>query len=113
MASIYQIKTGVGRYVEQEILPALPGWRRWVFGAGAVLAVGNAEKIVQTLSGNEMVRMIGLVREDGEVDIDTAYKAIRTQAEQTGPTEIDVPAIGKLRMSADDIDKLYRYIKEA
>lgn len=110
MVELNQVKAGLEAYINEEIIAKLPGWKKWVFGAGASMFLANAEKTVQSLAENKMVKMLGIIAPDGKLDIETAYREISKQAETTGPITIDIPAIGALKFAKSDIDRLYQLI---
>ena len=55
--------------------------------------------------------MLGVLTEDGQVDIDALYDAFAPKV--TGPLEFAIPFVGALSLDRAEVDKLYRYIKEA
>ena len=57
------------------------------------------------------VQMLGVLTEDGQVDIDALYNAFAPKV--TGPLEFAIPFVGALSLDRAEVDKLYRYIKEA
>ena len=55
--------------------------------------------------------MMGVMDETGNINIDRLYNAVRPKFEQRLP--VSIPFIGELTFDQNDVDKLYRYIKEA
>ena len=55
--------------------------------------------------------MLEIIDENDMIDIDTIYGEIRKQAEK-GSATIDIPMVGSITLTKDDVDKLYRLIKE-
>ena len=55
--------------------------------------------------------MMGVMDEAGNINIDRLYNAARPKFEQKFP--VSIPFIGDLTFDQNDVDKLYRYIKEA
>ena len=106
MVTIEQAKNGVRSYIMTEIVPKLGGWQKWVAGAFATLAVDRAEQLVS----NPAVKMLGIVTNDGMIDIDALYHAFITQANE--PVTIDIPAIGTITLRADDIDLMMQHIRQ-
>lgn len=111
MISLDQAMRGAQRFAENEILPHLPTAQG--IGAGIVLALvmdGGKEKIL-ALRENAAVQMMGIMDEDGNVDIDRLYTAARARfADKKLP--VRVPLLGELTFDANDVDKLYRYLQE-
>ena len=104
MESIEKVKRGVAAFVDRELVPTLPKWQGILFGAGAALFLeGKSEAMLKHPFG----AMLCLV--DGEqVDVDKAYTAVKNQAHGKWPV-----SIAGFKCSEEDLDKLYRYIKEA
>lgn len=104
MEHIEKVKRGAAAFVDREIVPTLPKWQGILFGAGAGLFLeGKSEAILK----HPIAEMLSLVDGD-QVDVDKAYSAIKNQAQGKWPVKI----VG-FKCSEEDLDKLYRYIKEA
>jgi hypothetical protein len=112
MVTFSQVKGGVTKYITDEIISKMESWKKWVTGAAVSLALTKADDLFDAVKSNELISMLGVVREDGMIDIDLLRHAFKTQAESSGPVSIDIPAIGKITLSSDDIDMIYRYIQE-
>lgn len=105
MVSIEQVKRGFANFVDHEIVPVLPGWKGILFAAGAPLVI---ESKARELPEHPLVKAMGVIDENGMVDIDKVYSAIKDKAVGRWPVEI-----AGLKASEADLDKLYTYIKEA
>ena len=55
--------------------------------------------------------MLDVIDENDMIDIDTIYTELRKQAEKN-PATFNAPMIGTITLTKDDVDKLYRLIKE-
>lgn len=111
MVTIDQAMRGVVRFIDTEILPHLPTGKG--IGAGIVIALimdGGKEKIL-ALREHPAVKLMGIMDEAGNINIDRLYNAARPKFEQKLP--VSIPFIGDLTFDQNDVDKLYRYIKEA
>lgn len=111
MVTIDQAMRGAVRFIETEILPHLPTGKG--IGAGIAVALimdGGKEKIL-SLRNHPVVQMMGVMDENGNINIDRLYNAARPKFEQKLP--VSVPFIGELKFDQNDVDKLYRYIQEA
>jgi len=110
MVHIDQIKIGLGRFMETEIVSKIPGWKRWVFGTGAAIILERLGEMLDQYKAHPVISALGIV--DGDmVDLGTVYKHLRTQA-AGGSAQIDIPMIGTMTISAADIEKLYKMILE-
>lgn len=112
MVSLNQFKNGVSRYIDTEILTQIGGWQKWVAGAFTSIAIQRAEEIFDSLRNHPFVSMMGIVSEDGMIDIEALHSAFRRQAEQCGAVNIELPLMGSIRLTHDDIDCLYRHIMQ-
>lgn len=111
MVTIDQAMRGIVRFVDTEILPHLPTGKG--IGAGIMIALimdGGKERII-ALRENPVVQMMGIMDEAGNINIDRLYNAARPKFEQRLP--VSIPFIGELTFDQNDVDKLYRYMKEA
>ena len=56
--------------------------------------------------------MMGIMDEEGNIDLDRLYNAARTQVDGK-KIPWDIPVIGELKFDVNDVDRLYKYIQEA
>ena len=109
--TIDQAMRGAMRYADNEVIPHLPGGKG--IGAGIALALimdGGKAQLLK-LRENPAVKMMGVMDEDGNIDLDRLYNAARPRFENK--LTVSVPLLGDLRFDQNDVDKLYRYIQEA
>lgn len=111
MASIQQIQQGAARFVDNDLVPAFSGAEKILVGGAAALLIANMAGIVNQYASHPMVAALGVYK-DGEIDIDALYKAFspRFGAEKI---PLKLPVVGTLKIGKEEIDKIYRYIKEA
>ena len=109
MANINQIQNGIVRYLDTDIISKMTGWQRWVFGAGASLAVANLSTTIDRWRSNEIVKMLGVVSETGDIDVPKVYQSIKQQSAR-GPITFDIPGMGSLTLNDADVDRIYNFI---
>ena len=109
MVCLEKIQAGASAFLDAEIMPKLPGLQRWLFGGTAALFLERFPDMVRNLPANNMFRAMGVVSADNEIDVETAYRLLKTQA-KTGNAPVNVPGIGVLTITEADVDKLYNYI---
>lgn len=112
MVTVKQIQTGVARYIDEEVVAAMPGWQKWVFGAGASIALNNLPATIERIKNNEMVKILGVIDAQGDIDIAKIYQGIKRQSAK-GPVTFEIPAMGKMTLNDTDVDKIYRFITNA
>lgn len=111
MVTLNQVQNGIVKYLDSEITPNINGWQKWVFGALASTAMLKTTNIFNALKENPLIKMLEVIDENDNIDIDTLYREFYKQA-QKGAVTFDVPMIGPMTINHTDVEKLYRYIKE-
>lgn len=109
MVTLAQVRAGVGRYLEAEMISKICGWQKWVVGAAASMALDQSAAIFNQLKTNPIVQALGVIDEQDGIDIDRLHAEFAKQA-QRGAVTFDVPIIGSLTLNAQDVDKIYQYI---
>lgn len=111
MVPISRVKNGIVKYLDAEVINKLPGWKSWVFGAGAIIMLSKIDTVIAQIKEHPLVKTMGVIEGD-MVDVETLYAAFEKQAQTVGAVDISIPMIGELRMGASDIDRLYNMIME-
>lgn len=110
MYHLNQVISGIHSYAESEIIQKVNGWQKWVIATGISLILDKATHIFNSLKSNEIVKMLELISEDDEIDVDSIYRELKKQAEK-GDMIIDLPLIGTMTFTTTDVDKLYHSIQ--
>lgn len=108
-----QVMKGISNYAESEIMTKLPTMGKWVVGAGIGMAMDKAGAIVASLQNNKLVKASGIVDDEGNIDIDTMARHLKESASRYGKAYIDIPLVGNMAFSSDDIEILRNYITRA
>lgn len=111
MVTLRQVQNGIVKYIDTEMLPKMDGWKKWVFGAAAGLAVTRAESMYEALRHNPLVAALGVIDGNGHIDIDALYAEFAKQA-QRGPISIDMGPLGIYSMDRRDVDMIAQFIRE-
>lgn len=111
MVRIQSIQNGILKFIDNELLPKMQGWKKWTFGAIASLWLSNLPNVFQKLKGNAFVGTLGLIDASDMINIEKLYAEFYKQAER-GSVTFDIPVIGQLTLDKSDVEKLYAYIKE-
>lgn len=111
MVTLNQIQNGLVRYIDNDLLPMVTGWKKWGFGAIASLTLANMPEIFNQLKTNDFVRLLGVIDGDDMIDIDKLYRELYAQA-QKGAATFDLPIVGAVTVNKTDLERIYRYIKE-
>ena len=111
MVSQQRLQAGISRYIDEEFTSKIEGWKRWGVGIGAALILEGMPATLQRWRSSELGAMLGVFNSEGDVDIDKIYAQAKRQAQQ-GPLVVHLPALGPVRFTGEDVDKLYRFIVE-
>ena len=111
MISINKIETGIARYLDAELMPKLPsdGLKSVIAGTAISIVVKRLGTMLDGLRGNSALKALGVIAENGDIDVDLLYEELRKHIPRTG-LSIDIPFVGTLRFTEGDVDNLYNYI---
>lgn len=110
MIEINKVVMGTRQYFHNEVLPHINGWQKWAAGIGIDLYIQKIPQMLDQYKDNFFVKELNLTDENGNVDIETAYKLLKEQA-KANPLVINISKNETLTFNESDIDKLYNYIK--
>ena len=108
---LVQSMRGAVRFADNEIIPHLPGGKGIGAGVALALVMDGGRDYILGLRDNPAVKLMHIMDEQGNIDIDRLYSAARPKFENK--LSVDVPLIGSLKFDQNDVDKLYKYIQEA
>lgn len=111
MVSVKNIEQGIASYLDAELMPQLQnnGLEKVFIGTAASLVIRKAGAIVEGYKDNKLVKMLGIMDEDGNVDIDVLAEEIKKNISKDG-VKIDIPIVGTMTFHKSDVDKLKDYI---
>lgn len=112
-ASIGQIKCGVLGYVEDELIGKAPGLAQWALIAGAAIVAPKAEALAAGALQSPTARTLELVDQEGLVDLDKLKAALDKAAQKTGAVVQQVPLLGSVTFTQQDIQSVYERIARA
>ena len=112
MVTIDQAMRGVAQYADNEIIPHLPTGKGIGAGIALALIMDGGKSRILALKDHPAVQMMGIMDEEGNIDLDRLYNAARTQVDGR-KIPLTIPVIGELRFDVNDVDRLYKYIQEA
>ena len=111
MVTAKQVAAGIGDSIQKVGMPRMDKTRKIVIGTVYVLFANRVDVFSQTLAQSSTMKLLGVVSEDGEIDIDTLQPILSDQVRQNEKLELDIPFIGLLGFGPNDIDELFRYIR--
>lgn len=111
MATMEQVRNGIVRYIDSEILPHLTGFKKYGLGIYTALAADNLEETINRYKNTPFVSIMGVIDHNGNIDIDKVYRIAISQIPAGERFVIPIPIIGEyLTLTKNDIDKLYELI---
>lgn len=106
-----EIVNGLMRYADREVIPKLGTGGKWVVGAAIGMAGNKISEIARNLSTNSLAKAVGAVNEDGLFDVDKLTESLQNSANRYGNLSLNVPMLGTMTFTADDVNKVGKYIK--
>ena len=104
-----KVMNGVAKYVDNEIVSKVPGWKKWVIGSGIGMVLSNSSNMFNKIKDNEFVKMLNLVDEYDNINVDEIYKELKKQAQKSS-INVELPMVGSFILNEQDVDKLYNFI---
>ena len=102
---------GISKYIDTEVITKVVGWQKWTLGTISGLMLSKGTNLFNELKENKIVKDLGIIDENDNIDIDNIYKELKKQADK-GAITFNIPMAGSLTLNGEDVDKLYSYIKE-
>ena len=102
---------GIVKFIDDDLLPKMHGLNRWLFGTGAGIMANKSDKLFEEFKHNTLIKTLGIMNDEGMVDVVCIYKELLRQAEHE-PVDIEVPMLGTITLDKSDVEKMYRYIME-
>lgn len=111
MVTIEQFKSGVIMYIEHELLPLMPEWKRIVAATYVSLAKDNAEKVLVEMLDSPLIAFTGAYDAERKmIDEDRLHKALSEQM-NGGDVSLPLPVLGTLNFNRGDVTTLINHIK--
>lgn len=110
MVTKEQFINGLVRFFDSDVIPQLPTAGKWMVGAMVIGASKKAENIIASLSVNPVVKAMGMIDENGMIDIDLLADSLRQSADKYGKLSVSFPVVGTMTFSSNDIERAKLYI---
>ena len=102
---------GVARYLDRELYAGLNDWQEMIARITVSRVLGNKDQLKTILSGNPFLQTFAVINADGEVDVDTLLREIKTYITGKGKMTVTVPMMGTFTFKPEDVDKLRQYME--
>lgn len=110
MATTEQIKTGIGSYIQTRLMPRMDGKRQFLLGTVYGLCMSRMDALLAQAAQNPTVRALGIVRENGEIDVDALHSAACAQMQAQGKLTMEIPFMGTFTFDENDLRELRQMI---
>lgn len=110
MVTAEQLKNGIGTYLQSRLMPRLDGKRQFLLGMVYGLSANKMDELIAQGAQNPVVRALGVVQENGSIDIDALYNAALAQMQAQGKVPVEVPLIGTFAFDENDLRELRQMI---
>ena len=112
LVTMNQVKNGLVKDIDSDVLPHLTGIKKIGLGVYTALAADNVVGLIEKYKVHPAVSVLNVIDAEGNVDIDKLYQALDPMFSTGERQSINIPMIGELIMDRNDLEKLYRYMKE-
>jgi hypothetical protein len=109
MVGVAQIKNGLMAYATQHMMPKMDSKGQFLLGMGLGAVTRKAEELLSGLTGNSIIAAAGYVK-DGQIDLDVLYSDAASQMKRQGQLVWDVPLLGRLTFTEQDLRDLRQCI---
>ena len=87
----------------------MSGAKKFGLGVYTALAMNGAEQKATELMHHPLIQMLDVVDDSGNIDIDKIHNVMSAQIRDE-KLELEVPLIGTMKFSRNDLDKLHQFI---
>ena len=112
MITLEQAQRGLTKYIDNDILPHIGGLKKVGVGMYAALAIENLKNAYQQNKDNPAISMIAVFDENDMIDIDKVYDVVYPMFANGEKYPLDVPLVGEITFTRNDLAKIYSYMKE-
>lgn len=112
LVTMNQVKNGLVKYIDNDVLPHLTGIKRIGLGVYTALAANNVVALMEKYREHPAVSVLDVIDEQGNVDVDKLYQALSPMLSSGEKVSIDIPLIGEMKVDRTDLEKLYNYVRE-
>lgn len=109
MVGIAQVKDGIMTYATRHMMPKMDSKGQFFLGMGLGAVMRKADELMTGLAGNGLLTAAGYVK-DGQVELDTLYGDAMSQMKRQGQLVWDVPMLGRLTFTEQDLRDLRQCI---
>lgn len=105
-----QVQAGVLDYINREFIAKLDGLKKWAVLSAIGIYMGKSSAVSEQILNHPVAKMMGIVDDQGMIDVDALHAAMIQAAEKTGTVNQYIPLLGNVTFSRGDVDTLYNCI---
>lgn len=109
MVPYNKVINGMKRYINEEIISKMAGLPKIATEVVTNIAFEKSNDVFVEFKNNTWVKMLKIVNEKDEVDVEILYRELKKQA-QKAPLVLDIKMIGTLTLNEQDVDKMFNMI---
>lgn len=111
MIPMDKVQRGIAMFIDRELMPSLTGWDKILVGGSAGIAAAKLPKLVEHYP---IISALDIYDKDNnQMDIDTLYQSVVPYLNNE-VLPLRIPVLGiTIKIGKQQVDALYRYIKEA
>lgn len=104
----HQVETGLMKYIQEEIAAKAPSHLKFIIYAGTFLGTVKFEDMFEQYKDHPLIKALGVIHEDGDIDVDTLYVAMKKAIDKMGTFDY----MG-ITFDEEDVNSLYNHIKRS
>lgn len=115
MVTRQQIKNGLVRFMDTELMPHLGEQspvKQIVIATGIGIMLRSLEPMIDKFAHHPMVGLLGVADKDGHIDIDLIAEELRPNIPRDGLV-VDIPLVGEIKLFPEDVDSILNHIKNS
>ena len=109
--SMQKLVNAVNMYIDRDAMQtgaAMKSLDQFLFGFKLGIAREKAQNIIGNVVNDERMKAIGVVNEEGLIDIDAVYNAAKFSISKMNDKKIELYGF---KLNEADVDKLYSYAR--
>lgn len=110
---VEEIVNGAAKYIADKIYPTMTDWQRFIAIDVVTRTINVAENKKETILSNALIRALGYVDANGEVDAENILERLKGFIrEKGGKWKVKLPLMPTLIFEEKDVDDLLDYIRK-
>lgn len=108
-----KVMRGIAKFLDNEVYCKMNDWQEMLARIAVSRVIGNTEALKTTLKNDSIVKVLSVMDDKGNVEIEGLLRDIKAHLTQKGKITLSISLFGNMSFVPDDVDTLRRYIMEA